>query len=81
MITTTNAPVKSKRAAVLDATEQHQKWMRENPLGYSEAQLLALTWDRHMFMYEDSDEGLNLVEQSFPQYNLGHVFNVSFRQR
>ena len=69
---------KNERAYVLDANEQQQNWLRENPHGMSEEQQLALTWYRHMMMYRDSDEGANLIEQSYPQYNIPKTYEDNF---
>ena len=70
--------IKKDHAYITDSNEQHEEWMRENPYQHSEGQLLSLTWNRHMMMYRDHEEGLNLIEQSFPQYNLVEIYHDKF---
>ena len=69
---------KNERAYVLDGNAEHEEWMRENPYQHNEGQLLSLTWYRHMMMYRDHEEGLNLIEQSFPQYKLIEIYHDNF---
>ena len=68
----------NKHVLSMNANESYRRWLQENPSHHTDRARYALVWSRHMMTHEDHEEGTNLIEQSFPQWNIMATYYRQF---